>query len=110
MRCQGCGYLLKNLVEHRCPECGRAFDPNDLSTFEEPVTPTLPTLWHALVVYAAFFVGGGRIVLLKGSDLSSAHDTVSKRVGYGLGLVAVISAVMTTVDWLATYIRWRRFR
>lgn len=25
--CQQCGYNLAGLAEHRCPECGRAFDP-----------------------------------------------------------------------------------
>jgi hypothetical protein len=39
MRCLGCQYNLKNLTpvggggEHRCPECGRAFDPNDATSF-----------------------------------------------------------------------------
>ena len=27
MRCKTCHYSLANLTEHRCPECGRAFDP-----------------------------------------------------------------------------------
>src|SRR5690349_12693310 len=34
MRCLTCQYDLKNLTEHRCPECGRAFDPNDPYTFD----------------------------------------------------------------------------
>jgi hypothetical protein len=33
MRCKTCRYSLSKLTEHRCPECGRAFDPNDPSTF-----------------------------------------------------------------------------
>jgi hypothetical protein len=33
MRCLSCQYDLSNLTEHRCPECGRAFDPQDLQTF-----------------------------------------------------------------------------
>ena len=33
MRCPSCKYDLQNLTEHRCPECGREFDPNDASTF-----------------------------------------------------------------------------
>lgn len=32
-RCLGCDYLLIGLSEHRCPECGRAFDPADETTF-----------------------------------------------------------------------------
>lgn len=31
--CLQCGYSLRGLVETRCPECGRAFDPNDSTTF-----------------------------------------------------------------------------
>jgi hypothetical protein len=39
VRCRTCHYLLANLTPtesggHRCPECGRAFDPNDPRTFD----------------------------------------------------------------------------
>lgn len=34
MRCKSCKYDLSNLTEHRCPECGRAFDPRDAKSFE----------------------------------------------------------------------------
>jgi len=34
VRCLTCHYDLKNLTAHRCPECGRAFDRKDASTFE----------------------------------------------------------------------------
>jgi hypothetical protein len=34
--CAGCGYPLRGLPAHRCPECGRAFHPNDLSSFAGP--------------------------------------------------------------------------
>jgi hypothetical protein len=33
MRCFGCGYDLHGLPENRCPECGRAFDPSNSTTF-----------------------------------------------------------------------------
>src|ERR1051326_123797 len=33
MFCLGCGYVLDNLPEPRCPECGRAFDPQSPATF-----------------------------------------------------------------------------
>lgn len=77
-RCQGCGYLLRDLPEPRCPECGRTFDPADRSSMNLPQyrprsvrtfggqmiaaavcalcfailgrTPNFPTsLWHFLV-------------------------------------------------------------
>ncbi len=28
-----CGYSLRNLTEHRCPECGRPFDPDNENSF-----------------------------------------------------------------------------
>ncbi len=34
MRCLDCHYSLVNLTEHRCPECGRRFDPANNQTFE----------------------------------------------------------------------------
>ena len=34
VRCLSCHYDLRNLPENRCPECGREFDPNDLSSFD----------------------------------------------------------------------------
>ena len=33
MRCLTCHYDLRHLAEHRCPECGRVFNPNDPRTF-----------------------------------------------------------------------------
>jgi len=33
MRCISCNYDLKRLREHRCPECGREFDPRDPSSY-----------------------------------------------------------------------------
>lgn len=31
--CLSCAYILNGLAENRCPECGRAFDPADATTF-----------------------------------------------------------------------------
>ena len=33
MRCHDCAYDLRGLAEHRCPECGRAFNPATPKTF-----------------------------------------------------------------------------
>ena len=33
MSCLGCEYSLDGLAEHRCPECGRPFDPEDSTSF-----------------------------------------------------------------------------
>jgi len=41
VRCLTCGYLLHGLPRPLCPECGRAFDPSDESTFD-----TRPPGWR----------------------------------------------------------------
>jgi len=33
MFCIGCDYVLDGLSEHRCPECGRVFDPEDRKSY-----------------------------------------------------------------------------
>lgn len=38
-RCLTCDYPLLSLSEHRCPECGRAFDPADPRTVRTPRSP-----------------------------------------------------------------------
>jgi hypothetical protein len=35
-RCLDCRYILDGLPEARCPECGRAFDPEDPDTYVAP--------------------------------------------------------------------------
>src|SRR5689334_2507110 len=34
--CEGCGYSLVGLMSDRCPECGKAFDPNELPLARVP--------------------------------------------------------------------------
>jgi cytochrome b subunit of formate dehydrogenase len=34
LNCLGCGYRIGEVSEHRCPECGRNFDPADDRTFD----------------------------------------------------------------------------
>jgi hypothetical protein len=62
MRCKACHYDLSHLVEHRCPECSRRFDPADDSTFlhENSARWTLVSL----CVLGATFVVGPLIVML----------------------------------------------
>lgn len=39
-RCLHCGYRLYGLTEHRCPECGRSFNPLDPTTYETTSKPS----------------------------------------------------------------------
>jgi hypothetical protein len=54
VRCKTCHYSLEGLTEHRCPECGIAFDPNDPSTFgiDRRRQHKVRLLWVALAFLA----------------------------------------------------------
>jgi hypothetical protein len=55
VRCLSCKYDLSNLAEHRCPECGRVFDPADSSTFLQ-LGCFEPRLVHFLASFAVFYL------------------------------------------------------
>jgi hypothetical protein len=58
VRCKTCHYSLMNLTEHRCPECGKPFDPNDQSTFAvASATPPAGLLRLLALAAAAYFLG-----------------------------------------------------
>ena len=41
-RCLGCGYILDGLPEPRCPECGRAFNGDDVLSYMTQPQSCLP--------------------------------------------------------------------
>jgi hypothetical protein len=43
--CPHCGYSLRGLPENRCPECGEAFDPDELANAFVPQWPRL-MIWY----------------------------------------------------------------
>ena len=55
MRCKSCHYSLANLTVHRCPECGRAFDPTDPTTFTS--SSRRLRVWHGLLIYLVTLIG-----------------------------------------------------
>jgi hypothetical protein len=68
--CLGCGYALRGLQSRRCPECGRAFNPDDPATMSigRPLrgwqrAVLRPTSW-ALIFLA--LLGTGLLVYLSG--------------------------------------------
>jgi hypothetical protein len=52
MRCLNCKYDLSHLTEHRCPECGREFDPKDPQTFGSPPNREAAIIWLSCLVCA----------------------------------------------------------
>ena len=52
-----CHYSLTGLTEHRCPECGTAFDPNDAATWLDDAEPEPDTPQKRLLILALAAVG-----------------------------------------------------
>jgi hypothetical protein len=79
MRCLTCKYDLRKLAEHRCPECGRVFDPSDPNSFgiEPPKNhPRLTMmLLLALGTYLAAFVVHMRLIVIDTTPLDYAPPT-----------------------------------
>jgi len=46
MYCRNCWYILDGLSEHRCPECGRPFDPDNRRTYH--TRPRARWWWRTL--------------------------------------------------------------
>ncbi len=68
-RCRGCGYILEHLPEPRCPECGRAFDPDDPRTYVRGVQRGwLSGVGHTLAA-VVLIVAAGTAGLLLGAHL-----------------------------------------
>jgi hypothetical protein len=85
-RCWGCGYMLEAIPSRRCPECGRAFDPDAPKTMN-----------------------------MTGSESRVVRWFIRHPLGYGMvGLVAVATVLvaLTTrwpvggLDWTAADVRY----
>src|SRR5690242_19490405 len=84
-RCLGCDYPLRGLTEPRCPECGRAFDPRDITSVNvgRPlgafgrllVSP--PGRWSYFVAYLPFL-----LLLWAAAYPGSYHMMLNWRVGF----------------------------
>ena len=70
-RCLRCGYLLHGLPSTVCPECGRAFDPADASTYDLRLPDwrrrrKIKRIAFAVIGCIALWVAFGPRALLKG--------------------------------------------
>jgi hypothetical protein len=64
VRCKTCHYSLEGLTgpPHRCPECGRKFDPTDVNTFETNASQRAAAVRRALITLALIY--GIMVVIL----------------------------------------------
>ncbi|MCI0629205.1 MAG: hypothetical protein L0Y44_00945 [Phycisphaerales bacterium] len=96
MRCKTCHYSLKNLTEHRCPECGRAFDPDYPETFAPDPFDVWTKKTRTLVIYSVGFVIGSIPFVILFLILPGSVPTI---VGWSIGIALSLS-IMFTVHFM----------
>lgn len=89
--CLTCGYALRGLPENLCPECGRAFEPDDPRTFASGVK--VPW-WHGNTDPPLWYING----LVLGITLAFCFDASSP--GFGDGPLAVLSLPLNCIALL----------
>jgi hypothetical protein len=94
--CLSCDYLLRDLPEHRCPECGRPFNPHDprsmrVPGWKPPGKRRPPPTFGGQMVTAA--TAGLLYILLD-------------RFRFGCGLLGLAGWVI----WIGTLVAWYRRR
>jgi len=107
--CLGCGYSLRGLTEHVCPECGRAFVPEDDATFQRP--DTLPR-WP-LVAAAPTAVDIVATVLMTGVYLHASSlpgGVMAAPMGCLLYLVGFGAVAFLTIDYAGRVVARHRDR
>jgi len=70
MYCLDCDYQLGNLTTNQCPECGRAFNPNDMGTVRTAPKSAVTNFIEALMPFRYAILG----VLLVAQQLFLADD------------------------------------
>jgi hypothetical protein len=91
VRCKTCHYSLAGLTgpPHRCPECGREFDPDDPTTFETPESKREAQNNAGLWVLAGF--GSLFAIGLAVEKYFAIDPVVVALSATGIGLVVLIA-------------------
>jgi len=76
--CLHCGYSLRGLTEHRCPECGNPFDPEELASSYLPEWPRLMVWFLTACCLAHLFQQLSRVFWALGSDTPVSSLFASK--------------------------------
>jgi rRNA maturation protein Nop10 len=91
MRCKSCHYSLKNLTEHRCPECGREFDPNDPSTFDPENRQWIRAIHLSCLFAGAFLIVWGL------AGLSFNFRSLSARIFGSFAMATMVTTLLAPI-------------
>src|SRR4051812_13314867 len=107
MRCLDCNYDLRSLCEHRCPECGRPFEPNDAKTFG-PRKP-MASLRQIILLLVAWVVSFGVVVLATSCGLRPGRGPLLLLLPFQLAVLLVFVIPMTFVIAIVFWVIRRLF-
>lgn len=100
MRCLSCQYELRNLTDRRCPECGRAFDPDDPRTFETDAVVRERALERAFNALGFCFIGTFVAAMaMNGPGLGVDRVVSAAKIGLFVCSLAVPFVVLTLLLW-----------
>ena len=100
MYCLGCFCILDGLLECRCPQCGRRFDPDDPQTFGTQPRARKTRLPGAAVALLPLLPGVGVFVLWK-------HTFMAYHPCFGIPILVGVVLLVVAVTRLLTQGRWR---
>ncbi len=84
MWCRKCWYILDGLDRHRCPECGREFDPANLQTYR---TKPRRRWWRAVLLRTAAVL---LVLLVMGGGWTYWRYTVEQRAMVKLRSLGIV--------------------
>jgi hypothetical protein len=95
VRCKACRYSLKNLTEHRCPECGREFDPSDPNTFDP--AGFAPQTSHVWALTAATYLAAWACAFIVVQTLPTSHPRLAVVVFASIAALALTAVILPFV-------------
>lgn len=103
--CQCCGYCLVGLESHRCPECGREFNPEDESSFSPRFLDGRAFLRSCFIATLGMLLSALIVSMIDAIDFWTADQSPWIRNVLWTGAVVVLGiALPLSFMWTATLV------
>ncbi len=89
--CLACGYNLGGLTTHRCPECGRTFNPHDAATYTRYARR--PSGWPHFLI-SIFAAATTLVTFILGHLLSNATSTLLQLLGWAAHVTMTVTMLI----------------